>query len=264
MPTGESIGSNILIGMAAMILLFGSFLVAVLINQRKKLQHQKDLGRLHARQQNQLIEAAVKSEELERHRIAEALHDEVGAILSSSKLHFQGVKHVNMDQQDQQLFQRGEELLDEVIQKVRGISHNLHSNILKEFGLNEALRHFTSKISTSPLILIETDLDNSYDSQGRDKDISIYRLLQELINNIIKHTRASRIELSSQYNAGNLVIQLVHDGVGLTQEQFESLRYGREGMGLKNIQNRIILLKSKITFGRNNEDYFTIINIPIE
>jgi two-component system NarL family sensor kinase len=74
-----------------MLILFSSFLIVTLANQKKKLQHQKDIQSLREHQQNQLIEAAVRSEELERHRIAETLHDEVGAILSSTKLHLQGI-----------------------------------------------------------------------------------------------------------------------------------------------------------------------------
>src|SRR5438309_10856703 len=135
-----NITSLVIIGILVMVALFSSFLVAFVTSQKKKLQHQKDMQAIREQQQNQLIEAAVRSEETERHRIAEALHDEVGAILSSTKLHFQGIKSASMDERDKQLYEKGKELLDEGIRKVRGISHNLHSNILKEFGLNEAVR----------------------------------------------------------------------------------------------------------------------------
>jgi two-component system NarL family sensor kinase len=120
----------IIISMTVMVLLFVSFLIAFALSQRKKLKYQQDMQNLREAQQNQLIEAAVRSEEIERHRIAEALHDEVGAILSSSKLHLQGIKTKSLDERDKQLYEKGKELLDEGIQKVRGISHNLHSNIL--------------------------------------------------------------------------------------------------------------------------------------
>jgi len=88
------------------------------------------MQQLQNSQQNQLIEAAIRSEEIVRHNISEALHDEVGAILSSSKLHLQGIKKDSFDDQDNELYDKGKDLLDEGIQKVRDISHNLHSNIL--------------------------------------------------------------------------------------------------------------------------------------
>src|ERR1043165_7068170 len=113
----------VFIGVAVMLLLIASILVAVLLNQRKKTQHQLALEKLRELQQNQLIEAAVRSEETERHRIAETLHDEVGAILSSAKLHLLGIKTDKLDERDQGLHEKGRELLNDVIQKVRGISH---------------------------------------------------------------------------------------------------------------------------------------------
>src|SRR3982751_3208751 len=227
----------VILGIAVMPLMVVSILLAVLFNQRKKSQHQLAIDKLREQQQNQLIEAAVRSEETERHRIAEALHDEVGAILSSTKLHFQGIKSNSMDERDKQLYEKGKELLDEGIKKVRGISHNLHSNILKEFGLNEAIHHFIGMITHGTLVKATTELDNSYTTQNPENDISIFRMVQELVNNILKHSGATELHIQSLFHNDNLRIRIVHNGTGLTQEQFEAVRYRKEGLGLKNIQN---------------------------
>ncbi|HWJ91508.1 MAG TPA: ATP-binding protein [Flavisolibacter sp.] len=258
-----NITSLVIIGIVVMLFLFSSFLVAFVSSQRKKLQHQKDIQAIREQQQNQLIEAAVRSEETERHRIAEALHDEVGAILSSTKLHFQGIKSNSMDERDKQLYEKGKELLDEGIKKVRGISHNLHSNILKEFGLNEAIQHFINMITHGTLVKATTELDNSYTTQNAENDISIFRMVQELVNNILKHSGATELHLQTLYHNDNLRIRIVHNGVGLTQEQFEALRYKKDGLGLKNIQNRIILLKGRIVFSAEGTEYQTILDVPV-
>jgi signal transduction histidine kinase len=218
---------------------------------------------LRETQQNQLIEAAVRSEEIERHRIAEQLHDEVGAILSSSKLHIQGIKAENLDERDKQLHAKGKELLDEGIQKVRGISHNLHSNILKEFGLNEAIQHFVNKLTNGTLINSTIELDESYTTQNPENDMSIYRMVQELVNNILKHANAKEINITSSYVNNLLDITVSHDGSGLSQQQFEELRYKKEGLGLKNIQNRVILLKGKIEFSKTPDGNSILIHIPV-
>src|ERR1700733_13162226 len=107
----------LIIGSTVMLVLFGSFLLVFIISQRKKLKYQRDVQQLRESQQNQLIEAAIRSEELVRHSISEALHDEVGAILSSSKLHLQGINKDSLDKHDKQLYEKGQELLDEGIQK---------------------------------------------------------------------------------------------------------------------------------------------------
>ncbi|QEC55507.1 hypothetical protein FSB75_06180 [Flavisolibacter ginsenosidimutans] len=241
-------------GVAGMCILFGSFMYAFIINHKKKLQHQQDMQSLREQQQNSLIEAAIRSEELERHRIAETLHDEVGAILSSTKLHLQGITHTNLTEKELQLFQRSKELLDEGIQKVRGISHNLHSNILKEFGLNEAIRHFMKKVVQSDMLQATTELDDNYVTENPENDISIYRMVQELVNNILKHAGATRIHIASVYNQSQLKLTISHDGRGLSQKEFEAFRYSKDGLGLKNIQNRVILLRGAINFEAKPDD----------
>lgn len=262
--TGTDIKYLVIIGIAAMLLLFASFLVALIFNQRKKLKYQRSMEKLREQQQNQLIEAAVRSEETERHRIAETLHDEVGAILSSAKLHLLGIKAGMLDERDQKLHEKGRDLLNDVIQKVRGISHNLHSNILKEFGLNEAIRHFIRKITQGTVLNATTDLDDNYQTVNPDNDISMYRMVQELVNNILKYANASEFMISSSLEGNELNLVIFHNGEGLTQEQFERLRYQKEGLGLKNIQNRIILLKGEIHFTRGAEGYRINMHVPVK
>src|SRR6266513_1520999 len=253
----------VIFGIAVMLLLMVSVLLAVLFNQRKKNQHRLAIEKLREQQQNQLIEAAVRSEEIERHRIAETLHDEVGAILSSAKLHLLGIKENILDEKDKRLYEKGRELLNYVIQKVRGISHNLHSNILKEFGLNEAIGHFIRKVTEGTLINATTVLDDNYKTENPDNDISIYRMVQELINNILKYTGATELIVSSTLNDHELNLAIFHNGQGLSQEQFEELRYQKEGLGLKNIQNRVILLKGNIRFTHGSEGYRINIHVPV-
>lgn len=254
----------VILGIAVMLLMVVSILLAVIFNQRKKNQHRIAMEKLREQQQNQLIEAAVRSEEMERHRIAETLHDEVGAILSSAKLHLLGIKSELLDEKDQRLHEKGRELLNEVIQKVRGISHNLHSNILKEFGLNEAIRHFLKKITQGTLIHASTALDDNYKTTNADDDISMYRIVQELLNNILKYANASEFLVSSVLQGNELNLVIFHNGNGLTQEQFEQLRFQKEGLGLKNIQNRIILLKGTIHFTSGDEGYRINIHVPVK
>jgi signal transduction histidine kinase len=254
---------SIIVGIAVMLLLIVSFLLVFIINQRKKMEYQRQIQQMNEQQQNQLIEAAVRSEELERHRIAETLHDEVGAILSSSKLHFTGIRPEQLNEKERAVYEKGKLLLDDAIQQVRGISHNLHSNILKEFGLNEAIRHFLDKVGKDELLKTTTNLDPGYTTQNTEKDISIYRMVQELVNNILKHAGSRELLLSSTLQDNQLSINIFHDGRGLTQDMFEKFRFNKEGLGLKNIQNRIILLKGNIHFMAEPDGNKVSITIPV-
>jgi signal transduction histidine kinase len=260
---GNNIPNIFIAGIAFVLLLAISFLVITFLNQRRKWQLHNEMGKLKEQQQNQLIEAAVRSEETERHRIAETLHDEVGAILSSVRLHFSNINANHLDERGKSLHEKSKMLLDEGIQKVRTISHNLHSTLLKEFGLNEAIRNFLSKTVQGTLIKMEINLDNNYLIANAETDLGIYRITQELINNILKHAHSDFINIESELINDELRLILQFNGNGLSQQEFEDLRYRPEGLGLKNIQNRIILLKGKIFFEKNKTDNRILLTIPV-
>ena len=251
-------------GIASMLLFAASFLLILVVNQRKKWLLQKEMSGLKEQQQNQLIESAVRSEEGERHRIAEMLHDEVGALLSSSRIFLVEMNTNNLSEDDKQDHAKVKEMIDESIQKVRTISHNLHSTILKEFGLNEAIRHFMKKVTGGTVVNSTVDLDDEYQISNAEIDLAVYRIIQELVNNLIKHAHSRLINIRSSLNQNQLQLQIQHNGEGLTQEQFEELRFKPAGLGLKNIQNRIILLKGNILFTQLDTGNFTIqLTIPV-
>ena len=250
------------IAIAVMLLLIISFLLAFNTSQRKKFQYQQNLLNLKEEQQNELIKAAVRSEESERHRISEELHDEVGALLSATKLYLSNL-HDKYGHEDNAIYKKSLELLDESINKVRSISHNLHSGILKELGLNEALQSFMQKLNQPGKLNVITELDESYNSKNPESDISIYRMIQELCGNIIKHSRASELKITSHIQNNILSFTIQHNGKGLSQEEFEKLRYEGKGLGLKNIQNRIILLKGKINFQSDATENTITLHVPV-
>ena len=254
----------ITLGIAAMLLLAAGFLLIMVVNQRKKWQLQRQMGRLKESQQNQLIEAAIRSEEGERHRIAEMLHDEVGALLSSSRIFLVEMNTQHLSQTDKADHGKVKEMIDESIQKVRSISHNLHSTILKEFGLNEAIRHFMKKVAGGTTLNSVVELDEEYQVSNAETDLAVYRIIQELVNNLIKHAHPRLINIRSSLSENRLQIYIQHNGEGLTQAQFEEFRFNPGGLCLKNIQNRIILLKGNIHFSKlDNGEYVIQLSIPI-
>jgi len=261
---GNDISFLVTISIAVMLLVVAGFLLVVMMNQRKKWFLQKEMSGLKEHQQNQLIEAAVRSEESERHRIAEMLHDEVGALLSSSRIFLVEMNTEKLTEDDKQDHAKVKEMIDESIQKVRTISHNLHSTILKEFGLNEAIRHFMKKITGGTVVNSTVELDDEYQISNAETDLAVYRIIQELVNNLIKHAHPRLINIRSSLGQNQLQLQIQHNGEGLTQDQFEELRFKPSRLGLKNIQNRIILLKGNILFTQLDTGKYTIqLTIPV-
>jgi signal transduction histidine kinase len=253
---------NLLVTIAVMLLLVSSVIIIFMLSQRKKTKYLMQMQHMKEEQQNMLIEAAIKSEESERHRIAEELHDEVGAMLSATKLHFSAIQSPGMSEESTKLLIRSKDLLNESILKVRSISHNLHSSILKELGLHEAIRHFVQTTIGGGKTEVAIELDDDITLENDDRAITVYRLVQELLNNIIKHSSATKISISNTGTDTDYLLHIHHNGNGLSQLEFETLRFSEKGLGLKNIQNRIILLKGTILYSKGPDSNDIRIQIP--
>ncbi len=261
---GSYIVSLVLVGIGAMFILIITFLLAFNVSQRRKFRYRQDVMNLREEQQNLLMEAAIRAEENERKRIAEELHDDVGALLSATKLYMYHINTGPLDERDRESHEKCIDLLGESINKVRTISHNLHSAMMEDMGLNEGIRGFLRKVEQSNSLVILVELDESYNRLPQGKDINVYRIIQELCNNILKHANAKSLAVRSWPENKHINFQLQHDGHGLTQEKFEELRFSGNGLGLKNIQNRIALLKGEIIFDVNATNSSVLLKIPIE
>jgi two-component system, NarL family, sensor kinase len=250
------------LGIAIMVLLFASFLLALVFSQKKKNKYQENMRKLKEKQQNQLIQAAVRSEETERHRIAETLHDEVGAILSATKLHLLSIKTTSLSDKEKSMYEKGGALLNDVIKKVRNISHNMHSSILQEYGLQEAIIDFVPKVAGNSFETVHYNLDENYQRLKHEEEISIYRTVQELINNTIKYAGAKTLTISTIVNPPLLALTIFHNGNGITQKQFDELSFKKEGLGLKNIRNRLLMIKGDILFAQTDQGYTITLTAP--
>ena len=255
--------SLVVVGIGAMLILLIGFLLSFNLSQRRKFRYRQEMMQLREQQQNQLIEAAIRGEESEKKRIAEELHDDVGAILSATKLFMYNINTSFLDEKAKASHEKCIDLLTESIGKVRTISHNLHGSMLYDAGLNEAIREFVKKITQGSSLQAHVELDEGYDTAGAEKDINIYRIIQELCNNILKHSKPSSLVISSLFEEGKVNFIIRHDGTGLSQEKFEALRFNAKGLGLKNIQNRVSLLSGEISFNAISNNNEVSLKVPV-
>jgi two-component system NarL family sensor kinase len=231
----------ILIGSAIILLIF-SFLVYRFYNQKKKLQQQR-IKELEALHQLTATEAVLKGEEQERTRLAKDLHDGLGGMLSGIKFSFQTVKgNLIMTPDNQQAFERSMDMLDSSIKEIRRVAHNMMPEALLKFGLDAALKGFCNDITQSGALAV------SYQSIGMTNEVveqtmavNIYRIVQELINNTLKHASAKTaiVQVSKKGDAFSLTVE--DDGKGFNPVILQ----GTKGIGWGNIQSRVEYLKGK-------------------
>lgn len=251
----------IYIGSGAMILLAISIVVFILYYQRKVQLHQLEIKILNDQKQLELIQASLQGEEEERMRIALELHDDVCITLTSLKLF---IKAMSEHKADANLAIEAQEILDESIIKVRNISHKLQPAMLQQLGLHASLDSFATLINNM------NKVEMSYSGKllpryPENIELAVYRMVQELTNNIIKHANAKAIHLNTQHQANKLQIILDHNGAGLTQETFNIELNKKGAIGLKNIVNRLKSIRASIAFEHNGkEQYSILITIPID
>ncbi len=253
-------------GTIGMLLMVLTIIFFVIIHQRRVIKYQLELKKVNEEQQKKLTQAAVQSEETERKRISGELHDDIGALLSSVKLYLNQIQPANFNDQSKiDILNNCKELLNDTVQHVRNLSSNLQPSIIKDFGLLSTLQNFCDKLSHSSGLKISITAQGAISRFQTEDELAVFRILQELTNNIIKHANAQTIHFSLvRKNSDTLQIFIEHNGNGLSQEEFEQKLYSMQGLGLKNIQNRLNILRGNIHFQKGNDSMYTIsVQIPI-
>lgn len=236
----------VVIGTGGMLLFALGVIVFVLIHQRRVIRYQMSLQKLRDEQQKLLLHATITSEEQERHRIADELHDEVGASLSAIRLYIRQLPAGAWPGGTSA--PAAKEALDQVIQKVRKISHRLSPEMLTKFGLSEALHHTLQQLSDSGAVRAGFESAGTVERLAPERELGAYRIVQELLNNLVKHSGATEINLKISQHAQMLTITLKDNGQGFTQDVFNALKSAPGGLGLKNIQSRLDILQANINF----------------
>src|SRR6478736_4035942 len=258
------ITSVLFFGTTAMLALAIALIVFIIIHQRKVIRFQSTLQKMEQDQQKILLNASIRLQEEERQRLAADLHDDAGPLLATARLYL-NENLVNQDKvhQLQSIFQ-ARQIIDDTIQLIRNISHDLMPPTLKNFGLESAINDLFQKISGSGTVNASQRFHDYKDRLKPEKELLVFRIVQELINNILKHSNSSFIHLTQNVHADKFYLRIHHDGRGIIQSDFEKLNKSNIGLGLKNIGSRIRLLQGEILFEKDiSQTYYKVtIEVP--
>jgi two-component system, NarL family, sensor kinase len=236
---------NYILAGSAGALLIISLLSYRTFRHRQGVQQQK-IHALETEKQLTATEAVLKGEEQERARLAKDLHDGLGGMLSGIKYSFNTMKgNLVMTPDNAQAFERSMDMLDSSIKEMRRVAHNMMPEALVEFGLETALNDFCRDINKSGAInlscqtlgLKEAVIDEAV-------SVAIYRIVQELINNTMKHAAATNAIIQISKNENLLSITVEDDGKGFDPKLLQT----SAGMGWSNIKSRVDYLKGKLDF----------------
>jgi two-component system, NarL family, sensor kinase len=232
-------------------LLAGSTLLLLIVftllysnhRHKQKLQQQR-IADLETQQQLLAAAAVLKGEEQERTRIAKDLHDGLGGMLSGIKFTFSTMKgNMVLTPENGQALERSIDMLDSSIKEMRRVAHNMMPEALLKFGLDTALNDFCSSINQTGALHIQ------YQSIGMDNStvvqtvaISLYRIVQELVNNTLKHAGAKTAIVQLSKSGSHLSLTVEDDGRGFDT----ALLHTAGGIGWSNIKSRVDFLKGTL------------------
>lgn len=230
-------------GIAVLMLLSGLLLVSWY--KRNKLRQETAMKTELMRQQETAIKAVMEAEENERQRIAKDLHDGVGQMMSAAKMNLSAFEsELKFNSEDQRKsFEKVINLVDESCREVRTVSHIMMPNALLKNNLGDAIREFTGKLNQKDLkVVVYTEgLDQRLDS---NMETMIYRVVQECVNNTIKHAGASTLDISLIRDKDGISGTIEDNGKGFDSTDQDKLK----GIGIKNISSRIEYLKGTVDF----------------
>jgi signal transduction histidine kinase len=211
-----------------------SLLIFLIYRQRQKTQKQKIVS-LENEKENIALKSLMAGEEKERSRIAKELHDGIGSLLAASKMHASALLTKDPEASETLI-----SLLDNASNEARRISHNLLPESLINKGLDVALQDFVETINEGKLLQVEYQSINFKHNLPQSTQLTIYRIVQELLNNIIKHSGATEAFVQLNQNDKKLIITVEDNGRGFSGGT------DFKGIGLQNIESRLSLLNGKI------------------
>ena len=221
---------------------------------------QKIKGRQKIQFEKQKLDVIINSEEKERIRIARELHDGVGQTMIATSMNLQALKSNIADANAVAIFNKANDLLNNAIKEVREVSHSMVSSALLHSGLANAIKDFVEKIELPATMQIQLFLDGYSVKQPIEIESSLYRIVQESVNNAIKHAKATLIKIELKNEGSQLILLIEDNGVGFTASELKN----KDGIGLNNLEARAQSLKGFLKFDSiKNAGTKILVQIPI-
>lgn len=224
------------------------------IYTRYKVKKKAEMDERIALQQKLRFKAVMEAEEKERVRIARELHDSLGQMLSAAKMNISAMDSYNND--EAKLVDNAKKLIDDSVKEVRTISHNLMPTSLMEKGIEPALNELAAKINDTGLMHIDLLISAGNERLDSSVEIAIYRIVQEVVNNMIKHSKANRVEVMLDYNAEKVYLSIKDNGVGFDTANIET----SSGIGWRNIFSRVYMMNGDVQI-QSQPGRGTLVNI---
>ncbi len=232
-------------------------------NKQKLAQQQSALleekiKTIEKEQQISSLQSMINGQETERTRIAKDLHDGLGGIFSTVKMHYSTLQQDTPAVKENPLYKKTLDLINNASDELRKVAHNMMPEVLMKVGLVEALQDFCNNISVGRLLNIRLQTFGMEKRLGSSTEIMLYRIIQELVNNIIKHAYATEAIIQINREGNRLSLTIEDNGKGFDTKEAEEKR----SMGMATVKSRVDYLNGKLTID-SRKDIGTTVMIDL-
>jgi two-component system, NarL family, sensor kinase len=237
----------ILIATALALLLVGFIVTSLFLYQRRQHRQEQQLSRMKDEYQQELLRSQLEIQETTFKTIAMELHDNIGQVLSVVKLSL-SVLPLDKEHPAYEGVTNSRQMLNKVIYDMGNLTKSLHTDRITQIGMVEAMRFDLDSLRRTGLLEVEFSVIGEEYRLEDQRSIFLYRMFQEMLNNILKHSKATRVNIAVNYSIDNKFVLRVEDnGVGFDIEKKRTQASSSSGIGLKSMTNRASLIGAQIT-----------------
>lgn len=223
--------------------LFAVFIVIfLLLFQQRQLQNVREKAALEAAFEQEILQSQVEVQNQTLQQVGHELHDNIGQLLSLTKLHLNTLADETLPHSAATRITDVSAVVDLTIREVRALTKSLDVDFIRQFGLVSSLRHELDRLQQTGRFDTDLLIGGEVYSLGFQREIVLFRIMQEALNNSIKHAHASRITLSMTYQPDELTLTITDDGQGFDLRDLENRALEESGAGLRTMQRRAELI----------------------
>ena len=236
----------ILLGIALALLLVGFIVTTLLLYQRRQHRQEQQLGRMKDLYEQELLKSQLEIQEATFKTIAQELHDNIGQVLSVVKLSL-SILPLEKEHEAYEPVQNSRQMLNKVIADMADLTKSLHTDRIAQIGLVEAIRFDLDSLRRTGLLKVEFSVTGEEFFFSEQKAIFLFRMFQEMLNNILKHSKATTINVAVIYSMDDkFVLKVADNGVGFDPGKKQANANSSSGIGLKSMRNRASLIGAEI------------------
>ncbi len=233
-------------GAVVLIFLFGFIIYFIFSYKKKQTEYLDNQKMLNEKFQQELLQTQLEIQEQTLKTISQEIHDNIGQVLSLAKLNLNTMPATN-DEQLQQKITNSKELVSKAIVDLRDLSRSLDTDYVQQMGLVRAIEYELELIRKSGTMETQLQVEGVAARSDKQKELILFRIVQETFNNIIKHAEAKSIKVNVYYNPNEVVLMIADDGKGVDLNPLNEQNNSRFGLGIRNMHNRAKLIGAEFS-----------------